>query len=243
MAERDPQAFFHRDVFFFFFQLKTRRAPSPWVTGLAGILTEGSCILMPLLWLLCASSGCVGSAIICALRIQVEMGSGLIGWVCCVSLAHLTELLNGNFQWGNWITAESSYQVIHVQNSSHCINKSHRSTVHVSLKIFIFNWRIVALQYCIDFCHTTMWISHKYIYVPSLLNLPPTTLRHLTLLDHRRVPGWAPRVHSNFPLAICFTCDNVYISMLLSQFVPPSSYPIVSTSLFCISVSLFLPWK
>ena len=39
---------------------------------------------------------------------------------------------------------------------------------------FIFNWRIFALQYCIDFCHTTTWISHRYAYVSSLLNLPPS---------------------------------------------------------------------
>ena len=27
------------------------------------------------------------------------------------------------------------------------------------------------LQYCISFCHTSAWISHKYTYVPSLVNL------------------------------------------------------------------------
>ena len=37
-----------------------------------------------------------------------------------------------------------------------------------------FNWGIIALQYCIHFCHTSTWISHRYTYVPSLLNLPPT---------------------------------------------------------------------
>ena len=40
---------------------------------------------------------------------------------------------------------------------------------------FIFNWRIIALQYCIGFCHTSTWISHRYTYVPSLLNFPPTS--------------------------------------------------------------------
>ena len=38
------------------------------------------------------------------------------------------------------------------------------------------NWRIIALLCCVGFCHTTKWISHKYTYVPSLLNLPqPST--------------------------------------------------------------------
>ena len=26
---------------------------------------------------------------------------------------------------------------------------------------FIFNWRIIALQCCVDFCHATTWISHE----------------------------------------------------------------------------------
>ena len=37
----------------------------------------------------------------------------------------------------------------------------------------IFNWRIITLQYCDDFCHTSVWISHSHTHVPSLLNLPP----------------------------------------------------------------------
>ena len=38
---------------------------------------------------------------------------------------------------------------------------------------FIFNWRIITLQYCVGFCHTSKWISHRYTYVLSLLNLLP----------------------------------------------------------------------
>ena len=34
-----------------------------------------------------------------------------------------------------------------------------------------FNWRIIALQYIVSFCHTKTWIS--YTYGTSLLNLPP----------------------------------------------------------------------
>ena len=35
-----------------------------------------------------------------------------------------------------------------------------------------FNWRIIALNCCVGFCHTTMWISQTYM--PSFLHLPPT---------------------------------------------------------------------
>ena len=42
------------------------------------------------------------------------------------------------------------------------------------LKFIYFNWRMIALQYWLGFCHISTWISHRYTYVPSLLNLPPT---------------------------------------------------------------------
>ena len=39
--------------------------------------------------------------------------------------------------------------------------------------LFIFSWRIIALQCCVGFHHTSTWISHGRTYAPSLLNLPP----------------------------------------------------------------------
>ena len=39
---------------------------------------------------------------------------------------------------------------------------------------------------------------------------------------------------------ICFTLDNIHVSMLLSRNIPPSSSPTESKILFCTSVSLFL---
>ena len=40
---------------------------------------------------------------------------------------------------------------------------------------FNFNCRIITLQYCDSFCHTSTWISRRYTYVPSLLYLPSTS--------------------------------------------------------------------
>ena len=44
---------------------------------------------------------------------------------------------------------------------------------------FILKWRIIALQCCIHFCHTSTWISHRYTYLPFLLNLLPSLLSRL----------------------------------------------------------------
>ena len=43
-----------------------------------------------------------------------------------------------------------------------------------------FNWRKIALQCCVGFCLTTMWISHNYTYIPFVLNLLPCPSSHLS---------------------------------------------------------------
>ena len=62
-----------------------------------------------------------------------------------------------------------------------------------NFNFFIFNWRMIALQYWFDFCHTAAWISYRCTYVPSLLNLPPTS--------HPCLPLWVvtePQFYSTF---------------------------------------------
>ena len=44
-----------------------------------------------------------------------------------------------------------------------------------NLNVFILNHRIIAFHYCIDFWPISKSISHRYIYVPSLFKLPPTS--------------------------------------------------------------------
>ena len=46
-------------------------------------------------------------------------------------------------------------------------------------KLFIINWRIIALQYCVGFCHTSTWISSD-MSPPSWTSLPFPTPLHPT---------------------------------------------------------------
>ena len=59
-----------------------------------------------------------------------------------------------------------------------------------------------------------------------------------------RVLEWAATAFSRLPLAVYFTLVvYVHLSMLLSQFAPPSPSPATSTSLLYTYASLFLPSK
>ena len=59
---------------------------------------------------------------------------------------------------------------------------------------FFFFWRIIALQNFIVFCQTSTWLSHRYTYIPSLLNIPPHLPPRPTPLGWYRAPvcvSWA----------------------------------------------------
>ena len=64
-----------------------------------------------------------------------------------------------------WIASLLSSELATWQRSLWCFRKH--------LVVFFFNWKIITLQYYVAFCYTTMWISCKYTYIPSLLSLPP----------------------------------------------------------------------
>ena len=63
--------------------------------------------------------------------------------------------------------------------------------------------------------------------IPSLWTIPVTSPEHPVSCIK---PG----------LEICFTYDNIHVSMPFSQIIPPSPYPTESKRLFFTSVSLLL---
>jgi len=100
-----------------------------------------------------------------------------------------------------------------------------------------FNWKKIALQ-CVGFCHTTTRISRNSTYITSLLSSPPFPPCHPLVITERQAG-----LPISFTLAICFTHDSLFMSMLLSPSVPLFPYPTVSTSPFSVSASPFLPCK
>ena len=131
-----------------------------------------------------------------------------------------------------------------IMYSSIKLLKLHRNCFPSSLFLFFFSfifisWRLITLQYCSGICHTLTWISYGFTCVPhpnspSHLPLHPIPLGHPSATALRAClmhPTW---------LVICFTLDNIHVSMLFSRNIPPSPSPTESKSLFCTSVSLFL---
>ena len=115
--------------------------------------------------------------------------------------------------------------------------------VVMALYSFILNWRIVALPYCVGFCHTSAWISHRYCVCP----LPLEPLAHVPrcsapLGDHG-APGLSSlhrAVTPHWPSVCIWWC--VRLSAALS-IVPPFPSPAVPTSLFSVSASPLLPCR
>ena len=108
------------------------------------------------------------------------------------------------------------------------------------LCIYLFiSWRLITLQYCSGFCHTLTWISHGYTCVPHP-NPPSLSTQSLWVFPVHQ--PWALVSCIQPGLVICFTLDNIHVSMLFSGNIPPSPSPTESKSLFYTSGhTVFLP--
>ena len=102
---------------------------------------------------------------------------------------------------------------------------------------------MIALQSCVDFCHTSTRITHRRTYIPSLQNLLPTShpISLLQVVTEHQVR--VPCIIYKIPPAIYFTHGNAYVSKLLSLSISSFPSPTVSASLFSGSVSPLLLFK
>ena len=71
---------------------------------------------------------------------------------------------------------------------------------------------------CTCFCCTTVHISHNYTCISSLWCLPPLPSSHLSRSSECKAQ--LPVLYSNFSPDDYFTHGSVYMSMLLSPFIP-----------------------
>jgi len=103
-----------------------------------------------------------------------------------------------------------------------CHHSSHTSSpFFLFFKKIIFNWRIIAFSVVlVSDIHQHESAIGLYMSSPSWTSLltPPFPL----LLGCHRALFEFPESHSKFPLAIYFTHGSVYVSMLLSPFIPPT---------------------
>ena len=77
---------------------------------------------------------------------------------------------------------------------------------------------------------------------------PQASTRSLPLKPPSQLPSYPtplgchsfgfPASYSKFPLALYFTYVNLYVSTLLSQFIPPSPSPTESTSVLYVCISI-----
>ena len=113
--------------------------------------------------------------------------------------------------------------------------------VHSSFlkKNIYFNWRLITLQYCIGFA-VNQHESAIGVHVFPILNAPPTSLPVPSLWV---IPVHQPRASCLMHrpgLVIHFIYDNIHVSVLVSQIIPPSPSPTESKRLFYPSVSVLL---
>ena len=95
---------------------------------------------------------------------------------------------------------------------------------------FFFNWSIIALQFCVlvsSLQRSESGICNVYIHTPP--RIPPiwVTTEHQAELCV---------LYRSFPLAVCFTHGSVFMSILISQFVPPSPSAHVHTFILYVCI-------
>ena len=114
--------------------------------------------------------------------------------------------------------------------------------------LYLFLIEGLLLYICVGFCHTSTWISHRYTYVPSLLNpLPPPTPPHpsrlskstgLSSLSHVVTSHWLSVLQM---VVYIFPCYSLHSSRALLPFPVPASLLSVCISIAALQVGPSVP--
>ena len=134
------------------------------------------------------------------------------------------------------------FPVVMYGRDSWTVKKAERWRIDAFLKKFkciYFNWRLIALQYCIGFAihqHESATGVHVFPILNPSLSSPqydPSGSSQCTSPKH-------PVSCIEPGLAIRFIYDIIHVSMPFSQIIQPSPSPTESKRLFYTSVSLLL---
>ena len=131
-----------------------------------------------------------------------------------------------------WPKKLGEWQIIHIRKEVMEKSIFFFSFIFISWRLIIYN---IVVVFVIHWHESAMDLHVFPIPIP-----PPTSLSTWSL--------WVFPVHEGRALVsciqpglvICFTIDNIHVSMLFSRNIPPSPSPTESKSLFCTSGSLFL---
>ena len=94
----------------------------------------------------------------------------------------------------------------------------------LKIELIHFNWRIISLQYCGGFCHTSTWITHRCTCVPpSWIPFPLPSSPHPSGLS-QSTSFECPASCIKLALIIYFTYGNIHESegqLVVSDFLQP----------------------
>ena len=105
--------------------------------------------------------------------------------------------------------------------------------------LFIFYWRIIVLQNFVVYCQTSTWISHRYTYIPSILNLTPISHPISPSVDTEPLFEF-PEPLQQFPIVYLFhiwQCNLPCNSFHTSHPLLPSIHVHKSTLYVCFSIA------
>ena len=119
--------------------------------------------------------------------------------------------------------------------------------IHWALSSYccVYTWNVLSASlnkillesswfFCVSFKYALKWLCYTNAYIQSVLDSFP-----MWAITEYRVEY--PVLCGRSLLAICFTYSGVYMSIPVSQFIPPhySPHPPVTVSVFSTSVFLF----